>query len=126
LIIGIVGSLVAFWGVVSLKKMVGDDNSLDAFSIHFLAGLWGALATGLLALNDKELLWDGPLKAKGNRIGQFFVQLESVVVVGHWTLIGTAIVYFIAKALTRGARVDEEAVEMGLDEAVHGEKAINL
>ncbi|HEO98308.1 MAG TPA: ammonium transporter [Epsilonproteobacteria bacterium] len=126
LIIGIVGSLIAFWGVVSLKKMVGYDDSLDAFGIHFLAGLWGALATGLLALNDKELLWDGPLKADGDRMGQFFVQLESVVVVGLWTLIGTVIVYFIAKAVTGGARVDEETEEIGLDEAVHGEKAMNL
>ena len=125
-VIGIVGSLIAFWGVVSLKKMLGYDDSLDAFGIHFLAGLWGALATGLLALNDKELLWDGPLKAEGDRIGQFFVQLESVVIVGLWTLIGTVVVYFIAKALTGGARVEEETEEIGLNEAVHGEKAMNL
>ena len=125
-IIGIVGSMIAFWGVVSLKKMLGYDDSLDAFGIHFLAGLWGALATGLLALNDKELLWDGPLKAEGDRIGQFFVQLESIVIVGLWTLIGTVVVYFIAKALTGGARVEEETEEIGLDEAVHGEKAMNL
>ena len=72
-IVGIVGALIAFWGVVSLKKMVGYDDSLDAFGIHFLAGLWGALATGLLALNDQDLLWDGPLKADGDRMGQFFV-----------------------------------------------------
>jgi Amt family ammonium transporter len=125
-IIGIVGSLIAFWGVVSLKKMAGYDDSLDAFGIHFLAGLWGALATGLLALNDQKLLWDGPMKANGDRMAQFFVQVESVVVVGLWTLIGTVVVYFIAKALTGGARVDEETEEIGLDEAVHGEKAMNL
>ncbi|MDD3495171.1 MAG: ammonium transporter [Dysgonamonadaceae bacterium] len=125
-IIGIIGSLIAFWGVVSLKKMAGYDDSLDAFGIHFLAGLWGALATGLLALNDQKLLWDGPMKANGDRMAQFFVQVESVVVVGLWTLIGTVVVYFIAKALTGGARVDEETEEIGLDEAVHGEKAMNL
>lgn len=124
-ILGIVGAIVAFWGVVSLKKMLGFDDSLDAFGIHFLAGLWGALATGLLALNDQDLLWDGPLKADGDRLGQFFVQVESVVVVGLWTLIGTTIVYFIAKAVTGGARVDEETEEIGLDEAVHGEKGMN-
>ncbi|MFT7823372.1 MAG: ammonium transporter [Sulfurimonas sp.] len=126
LLIGIVGSLVAFWGVVSLKKMLGYDDSLDAFGIHFLAGLWGALATGILALNDQALLWDGPLKADGDRMAQFFVQVESVVVVGLWTLIGTAVVYFIAKAVTGGARVDEETEEIGLDEVLHGEKAVNL
>lgn len=125
-IIGIFGSVIAFWGVVVLKKKLGYDDSLDAFGIHFLAGLWGALATGLLALNDQDLLWDGPLKADGDRMGQFLVQVESIVVVGLWTLIGTVIVYFIAKAVTGGARVDEESEEMGLDESVHGEKAMNL
>lgn len=125
-IVGIVGSIVGFFGVVKLKKMFGYDDSLDAFGIHFLAGLWGALATGLLALNDKDLLWDGPLKESGDRMGQFMVQIESVLIVGAWTLIGTVIVYFIASAITGGARVDSETEEIGLDENVHGEKGINL
>jgi Amt family ammonium transporter len=125
-VIGIIGAIVGFFGVVLLKKKLGYDDSLDAFGIHFLAGLWGALATGLLALNDKELLWDGPLKESGDRMGQFMVQIESVLVVGAWTLIGTVVVYFIASAITGGARVDMDTEEMGLDEAVHGEKGVNL
>ncbi|SFV52136.1 Ammonium transporter [hydrothermal vent metagenome] len=125
-IIGIVGSIVAFFGVVKLKKVFGYDDSLDAFGIHFLAGLWGALATAFFALNDKELLWDGPLKESGDRMGQFMVQVESVVIVGLWTLIGTVVVYYIASALTGGARVDEETEYNGLDETVHGEKGMNL
>jgi Amt family ammonium transporter len=126
LIIGVVGSIVAFFGVVKLKKVFGYDDSLDAFGIHFLAGLWGALAVAFLAINDKDLLWDGPLKESGDRIGQFMVQVESVVIVGLWTLIGTVVVYFIASALTGGGRVDEETEHDGLDEAVHGEKGMNL
>lgn len=125
-IVGGVGSVVGFFGVAVLKKKLGYDDSLDAFGIHFLAGLWGALATGLLALNDQDLLWDGPLKAAGDRMGQFMVQLESVVVVGIFTLVGTVIVYYIAAALTGGGRVDEETEQMGLDEAVHGEKVLNV
>lgn len=125
IILGVVGALFAFWGVTVLKKKLGYDDSLDAFGIHFLAGLWGALATAFLAVNDQDLLWDGPLKAAGDRMGQFMVQLESVVVVGLFTLIGTVIVYYIATALTGGARVDEEQESMGLDESVHGEKYIN-
>jgi len=125
-IIGIGGAAIGFFGVIKLKKMFGYDDSLDAFGIHFLAGLWGALMTGVLALNDKELLWDGPLKESGDRMGQFMVQVESVVVVGLWTLIGTVVVYYVASALTGGARVDAETEEMGLDEAVHGEKGMNL
>ena len=126
MIVGGVGALLAFFGVVALKKMFKYDDSLDAFGVHFIAGLWGALATGLLALNDKDLLWDGPLKESGDRFGQFMVQLESVGVTIAWVAIGTAIVYFIAAALTGGGRVDSETEEMGLDEAVHGEKSFNL
>ena len=125
-IVGIGGAIIAFFGVVTLKKKLGYDDSLDAFGIHFLAGLWGALVTGLLALNDKDLLWDGPLKESGDRIGQFMVQVQSVVVVGLWTLIGTVIVYYIASALTGGARVATEDEEIGLDESVHGERGMNL
>ena len=135
-IVGIVGSIVAFFGVVALKKKLGYDDSLDAFGIHFLAGLWGALATGFLALKDTDLLWDGPLKeslsaenvAAGvtpDVMGQFMVQLESVVIVGLWTLIGTVIIYFVASALTGGARVDEETESNGLDETIHGETVVN-
>ncbi len=125
-IVGIVGALIGFFGVAVLKKKLGYDDSLDAFGIHFLAGLWGALATGVLALNDQELLWDGPLKADGDRMGQLFVQFESVLIVGLWTLIGTVVVYLIASAITGGARVDEETETMGLDESVHGERGFNL
>jgi Amt family ammonium transporter len=132
LIIGIVGSFVAFFGVVKLKAIFGYDDSLDAFGIHFLAGLWGALATAFLALHDTDLLWDGPLKeslTKGlapDVMGQFMVQVESVLIVGAWTLVGTVVVYFIASALTGGGRVDEETEYNGLDESVHGEKGMNL
>jgi Amt family ammonium transporter len=124
-ILGIVGAIIAFFGIVSLKKKFGYDDSLDAFGIHFLAGLWGALATAFLALDDKKLLWDGPLKESGDRMAQFWVQVESVLIVGAWTLIGTIIVYYVASALTGGARVDEETEHNGLDETVHGETVTN-
>ena len=124
-IIGIVGTLFAFWGVTVLKKKLGYDDSLDAFGVHFLAGLFGALATGLLAVKDSDLLWDGPLKDSGDRIGQFMVQVESVVAIGLFTLVGTVVVYYIATALTGGSRVDEESEAMGLDESVHGESYMN-
>ncbi len=124
-IVGIGGSVIGFFGVVTLKKMFKYDDSLDAFGIHFLAGLWGALMTGVLALNDKDLLWDGPMKESADRMGQFMVQLESVGVVALWTLVGTVVVYFIASALTGGGRVDAETEEIGLDEAIHGERVVN-
>ncbi len=125
-IIGIVGALIAFFGITVLKKKLGYDDSLDAFGVHFLAGLWGAIATGIFALNDKALLWSGPLKDNNDRLGQILVQAESVLIVGLFTLIGTIVVYYISALLTGGSRVDYETEEMGLDEAVHGEKVMNL
>ena len=124
-IVGIVGTLFAFWGVTALKKKLGYDDSLDAFGVHFLAGLFGALATGLLAVKDNDLLWDGPLKESGDRVGQFMVQVESVVIVGLFTLVGTVIVYYIATALTGGSRVSEDEEVIGLDESIHGERYTN-
>jgi Amt family ammonium transporter len=125
-IIGIVGTVIAFYGVTVMKKKLGYDDSLDAFGVHFLAGLWGAIATGIFALNDQDLLWDGPLKESGDRMGQILVQFESVIVVGLFTAIGTVIVYYIAVALTGARRVNEEQESMGLDESVHGERGFNL
>ena len=137
IIIGVVGSAFAFYGVAVLKKKLGYDDSLDAFGIHFLAGLWGALATGFLAVKDVDLLWDGPLKTsllpdavaagvQPDVMGQFLVQLQSVAVVGTFTLIGTVVVYYIASALTGGGRVDEETEQIGLDETIHGERSLNI
>ncbi len=125
-IIGTVGAAFAFFGVTVLKKKLGYDDSLDAFGVHFLAGLWGAIATGIFALDDKNLLWDGPMKEAGDRMGQIMVQVESVVVVGLFTLIGTVIVYYIAVAITGGRRVIEDKEVAGLDESVHGERGFNL
>ncbi|MBD3799742.1 MAG: ammonium transporter [Epsilonproteobacteria bacterium] len=129
-IIGIMGALIAFFGVTVLKKKLGYDDSLDAFGVHFLAGLWGAIATGIFAVytpnTDNALLWAGPLKDAGDRMGQIMVQTESVLVVGLFTLVGTIVVYYIAMALTGGSRVHEEQESQGLDESVHGERGFNL
>ncbi len=125
LIIGIGGSVVGYFGIMLIKRVFKIDDSLDAFGVHFTAGLWGALATGLFAL--QELAWDGsPLKDHGDRMGQMIVQLESVAVTMVFTAVVTAIVYFVSSLLTGGGRVDEETETMGLDEAVHGERGFNL
>ena len=125
LIIGIGGSVFGFFGVTWLKKVFKYDDSLDAFGVHFLAGLWGAIATGLFALQN--LAWDGsPLKDHADRVGQMMVQLESVGVTLAYTAVVTAIVFFISSLITGGSRVDEETETVGLDEAVHGERGFNL
>ena len=123
LIIGIGGSLVGFFGVTVLKKIFGYDDSLDAFGVHFLAGLWGAIATGVFAL--QSLAWNGPLK-HGDRLGQIWVQIESVIVTIIFTAVMTAVVLKVASLITGGAKVSEEAEIEGLDATEHGEKGFNL
>jgi len=125
LVIGIGGSVTGFFGVTVLKKLFKYDDSLDAFGIHFISGLWGAIATGFFAL--KELAWSGsPLHDKGDRLAQIWVQIESVLVTIVFVAIMTAIVLKIASLLTGGARVDEDAETEGLDSTEHGEKAFHL
>ncbi|NPA54330.1 MAG: ammonium transporter [Aquificae bacterium] len=124
LIIGLIAGIVGWFGVFVLKKALGYDDSLDAFGIHGLAGIWGAIATGFFAL--QPLAWDGSPLQNGDRIGQIIVQIESVVFTIVFTAIMTTILFFISFLLTGGARVDEETETIGLDEEVHGERGFNL
>ncbi len=124
LIIGIVAGIIGWFGVFVLKKAIGYDDSLDAFGIHGLAGIWGAIATGFFAL--QSLAWDGSPLQNGDRMGQILVQIESVLFTIVFTGIMTAVLYFVSSLITGGARVDEETETMGLDEATHGERGFNL
>ena len=122
-IIGLGGSVFGFLGVAKIKKLFGYDDSLDAFGIHYLAGLWGAIATGFFAL--QSLAWDGPLK-EGDRLSQIWIQIESVAVTTIYTAIMTVVVYYIVSAITGGVRVDEETETVGLDDSIHGERGFEL
>ncbi len=124
IVIGLVAGIIGWFGVFVLKKALGYDDSLDAFGVHGLAGMWGAIATGFFAL--QSLAWDGSPLQNGDRIGQIIVQIESVVFTVVFTAIMTAILYFVSSLITGGARVDEETETMGLDEATHGERGFNL
>jgi len=119
IIIGLVGGIVGFIGVSKLKKIFKVDDSLDAFWVHGLVGIWGSIATALFIAPY--------LKADDFVLGtQMIAQLKAIGLTVVYSGIMTAIVFFISSALTGGGRVDEETEFAGLDEAVHGEKAMNL
>ncbi|NPA28007.1 MAG: ammonium transporter [Epsilonproteobacteria bacterium] len=119
LIIGLVGGALGAFGVSKLKKIFKVDDSLDAFWVHGLVGIWGSIATAIFVAPY--------LMEKDYSIGaQLIKQLEAVGLTIVYSAIMTAIVFFVASLLTGGGRVDEETEIMGLDESVHGEKAINL
>ncbi len=119
LIIGLVGGIVGFFGVTKVKKMFKADDSLDAFWVHGLVGIWGSIATAIF-IASYAMPEDYSMGAQ--LISQFQAILLTIVYSG----IMTAAVYFIATLVTGGGRVDEETEQKGLDESVHGEKALNL
>ncbi len=123
LIIGFVAGILGFYFVAKVKHKLGYDDSLDAFGVHGMCGLWGALATGLFAnpaINEagKGLFYGNPK--------QLWVQIISIVATAVFTAVGTLIVIFITKILTSGLRVNEENEVAGLDSSIHGERAFEI
>ncbi|MDR0467323.1 MAG: ammonium transporter [Campylobacteraceae bacterium] len=122
-VIGLVAGVVAFYGVNKLKKVFKYDDSLDAFGIHGIAGIWGAIATGIFA--NPNINPDGKGLLYGNPF-QVWLQVESVIVTIIYTAVATAIVFKVVSLITKGGKVKADEEQQGLDEAVHGERAFNL
>ena len=119
-VLGAVASIICFFAVSKLKPMLGYDDSLDAFGIHGIGGMIGAVGTGIL--HDPSL--GGPGDGSVTMMAQTWVQIQAVLTTIVWAAIGTAIAMFIAKAIT-GLRVTEEVEHEGLDIGDHGERAYN-
>ncbi|MGE5517651.1 MAG: ammonium transporter [Bacteroidota bacterium] len=116
LIIGLVAGVVCFWGATGLKHALKYDDSLDAFGVHGVGGIVGAILTGVFAV-EKIGGTAGLLEGNG---GQVLTQLYAVAI----TLAYTAIVSFILLKLVdlvMGLRVSNEEEREGLDLALHGE-----
>ena len=119
IIIGFIGGILGFLGVSKFKSMFKVDDSLDAFWVHGLVGIWGSIATAIF-IADYAMPKDYDIAS------QLVAQFSAIGLTVLYSAIVTAIVFFVASALTGGGRVDDETEARGLDEAVHGEKGINL
>jgi Amt family ammonium transporter len=122
IIIGLVAGVVPYFAVAVVKHKLGYDDALDVFGIHGVAGILGAILTGVFAdpsINEagKGLLYGNP--------GQVLIQILSVVVTIIYDAIATLVILMVAKALT-GLRVSPEEEISGLDSSRHREKAYNL
>jgi len=117
LIIGLVAGAVCFWGATSLKRMMGYDDSLDAFGVHGIGGIVGALLTGVFAVKDIGGT-AGLLEGNG---GQVAIQLLGV---GVTVVYGAVMTFIILKVIDMvvGLRVSEEEEREGLDVSLHGER----
>ncbi len=120
LVIGLVSGVVCFFCATSLKRKLGYDDSLDAFGVHGVGGIVGALLTGIFAA--PMLGGFGEVENIGL---QLWIQFKGVL----FTVVYTGIVtYLILKAIdmVMGLRVNEEQETVGLDLSLHNERGYNL
>lgn len=133
LVIGAGATIVSYIFVAFVKPALKYDDSLDVFGVHGMAGIWGAMATGLFALEgagvgakmvDGTATGGGGLFITGN-IAQVWAQGYAVV----FTIIYSGVVSFILLKLidfTIGLRCTEDAEKMGLDLSDHAETAYTI
>ncbi|NKB68844.1 MAG: ammonium transporter [Candidatus Latescibacteria bacterium] len=119
--IGLISGAVCFWSATSLKHKLGYDDSLDAFGVHGVGGIIGAVLTGIFA---SESL--GGMGLGTDSIGsQLVAQLIGVVFTVVYCGIISYILLKIVDAIV-GLRVSEEDESEGLDIALHNEQGYNI
>lgn len=117
--IGFIGGIICYTSVAHIKTKLGYDDSLDAFGIHGVGGLWGAIATGLFASTAvNEAGADGLFF--GNPM-QLWIQVEGIVYCALYGIAVTAIIVLAMKACMR-VRADEGEQIEGMDALEHGER----
>jgi len=120
LIIGLASGVICFFCATSLKRKLGYDDSLDAFGVHGIGGIVGALLTGVFAAPAL-----GGFGEVENIALQLWIQFKGVL----FTVVYTAIVTFVILKVidvVMGLRVSEEEETIGLDLSLHNERGYNL
>ena len=120
LVIGLVAGVICFFCATSLKRKLGYDDSLDAFGVHGIGGIIGALLTGVFAAPAL-----GGFGTVEDIAAQLFIQFKGVA----FTVVYTGIVTFVILKvldLVIGLRVSDETETVGLDLAEHNERGYNL
>ncbi|HEX2591749.1 MAG TPA: ammonia channel protein, partial [Rhizomicrobium sp.] len=118
LIIGLTAGVVCYLSAVWMKKLLGYDDSLDAWGVHGVGGALGAIMTGMFASNAINSLGKGWL-TDGNA-GQMLIQLYDVVGVFVYCAVATFIILKLIDIVI-GLRVSREVEVEGLDINLHGE-----
>ena len=121
LLIGVAAGVGCFWGATSLKHALGYDDSLDAFGVHGIGGIIGALLTGVFAYGPLSATTASPQGVNIGGLAQFESQVIAVVTTLVYSGVMTLIILTITKALV-GLRVEREEEREGLDLVLHGEQ----
>ncbi len=123
IVIGALVSVFCFFAVTAIKPKLGYDDSLDAFGVHCVGGIWGALATGLFASKTVNPAGNDGLFF-GNP-GLFIIQLKAVLITVVYSFVVTFIIYKVVDVLL-GVRVNEREELVGLDLSQHHERAYTV
>jgi Amt family ammonium transporter len=119
LVIGALVSLVCFFMVAYVKPKLGYDDSLDAFGVHGIGGILGAMAVGFLANPQIQSDYSGAFFGNPHQI---WIQFISVIATIAYSGIGTYILFKITEK-TIGVRAKDIDEANGLDEKYHHETA---
>jgi Amt family ammonium transporter len=123
LIIGLVAGVLGYLFVAKLKHKLGYDDSLDAFGVHGMCGVWGALATGLFANPAVNQAGQGLFFGNPKQV---WIQVLSIVGTAAYSAVATLIVIAVTRLLTGGLRIDKDSEIEGLDSAFHGERGFEI
>jgi len=116
LAIGVAAGLICMWGVATLKAKLKYDDSLDAFGVHGLGGIVGAVLTGVFAMESIG----GTAGAIEGNIGQVGIQLWGIAATIIWSGAATFVILKVIDMII-GLRVTKEQEIEGLDINLHGE-----
>ncbi len=116
LILGLIAGAACFWGATGLKNALGYDDSLDAFGVHGVGGIVGAILTGVFA---REAIGGTKGLIEGNA-AQVWIQFEGIIATIVYCAIATFVILKVIDVIM-GLRVNEEVEIEGLDYNLHGE-----
>ena len=117
IVIGVVGGIVCYFGVIFMRKKSGIDDALDVMGVHGIGGIWGAIATGLLSSEAAGgLLYSGDWHL-------IVGQLVAIVFTLVFCFVVSYVIIWVIGKLMKDVRVSEDEEAIGQDLVEHGEPA---
>ncbi len=133
IVMGLIVSPICYLFVSYVKNKLKYDDTLDVFGVHCIGGIFGALATAVVAAPslggqgyfDYTVFPAVAVTPEGyDMVHQLWVQFQAVALTLVWSGLGSAILFYIVDKLF-GLRPTEDAEREGLDLNEHGERAYN-
>ncbi|WP_034554308.1 ammonium transporter [Helicobacter apodemus] len=126
IVIGFLASPICFFAISFLKSKLGYDDTLDAFGLHGIGGIWGGIATGLFATSSVNAIVSEEAAGEGLFYsGDFNLLFVQIIAILACFLLSAVVSYVILKIMSCFVvlRVEENQEENGLDQSLHGEIA---